>query len=127
MLFTQKEIDKKTKESADLEVKISKKNKEIKDLMRYYEVSSSGSAMLEYVMGAETLTDLIYRLSITEQISKYNKKVIKEMNDMIAENERVKKELAKKSDEMAALQKDLAKKLDSLNDEQANLGTEAKT
>ena len=42
--------------------------------MRYYQVSSSGSSMLEYIMGAESLTDLIYRLSITEQISNYNKK-----------------------------------------------------
>lgn len=127
MAEIQKQIDAKTKESAELEEKIKKKNQEIKDLMRYYEVSSSGSAMLEYVMGAESLTDLIYRLSITEQISTYNKKSITEMNNMIAENERIKKQLAKKSEEMDALQKSLAKKLDSLNDEQANLGTEAKT
>ena len=123
----QKQIDDKNNQSAELEEKIKKKNQEIKDLMRYYEISSSGSAMLEYVMGAESLTDLIYRLSITEQISTYNKKSINEMNDMIAENERVKKELAKKSEEMNALQKDLAKKLNVLNDEKANLGSEAKT
>ncbi len=127
MAAIQKQIDDKTKESAELEEKIKKKNQQIKDLMRYYEVSSSGSAMLEYVMGAESLTDLIYRLSITEQISTYNKKSIKEMNDMIAENDRIKKELAKKSEEMGALQASLEKKLTSLNDEEKNLGSEAKT
>ena len=123
----QNQIDNKTKESTELEEKIKKKNQEIKDLMRYYQVSSSGSALLEYVMGAQSLTDLIYRLSITEQVTNYNKKTINEMNDMIAQNERIKKELASKRDEMQVLQADLGKKLASLNDEQANLGSEAKT
>ena len=68
------DIDMKTKESEQLEKDIKNKNEEIKDLMRYYQISSSGSAMLEYVMGAKSITDLIYRLSITEQISNYNKK-----------------------------------------------------
>lgn len=127
MASIQKEIDEKNKQSAELEEKIKTKKEETKELMRYYEISSSGSALLEYVMGAESLTDLIYRLSIIEQISTYNKNEINEMNDMIAQNEQTKKELAQKSIEMESLQKDLAKKLDSLNDEQANLGTEGKT
>ena len=83
------DIDKKTKESEQLEKDIDKKNNETKDLMRYYQVSSSGSSMLEYIMGAESLTDLIYRLSITEQISNYNKKVVEEMNSMIKENDKI--------------------------------------
>ena len=87
------DIDKKTKESEQLEKDIDKKNNETKDLMRYYQVSSSGSSMLEYIMGAESLTDLIYRLSITEQISNYNKKVVEEMNSMIKENDKIKTEL----------------------------------
>ena len=96
---TEDSIDAKTKESEQLEKDIQKKNAETKELMRYYQISSSGSAMLEYIMGAESITDLIYRLSITEQISSYNKKTVEKMNAMIKENEVIKKDLAAKKEE----------------------------
>lgn len=118
------DIDKKTKESEQLEKDIDKKNNETKDLMRYYQVSSSGSSMLEYIMGAESLTDLIYRLSITEQISNYNKKVVEEMNSMIKENDKIKTELASKKDELASLQSELNTQVAKLNETKASLNDE---
>lgn len=117
----------KTNESVQLEKDIVKKNDEIKDLMRYYQVSSSGSAMLEYIMGAKSLTDLIYRLSITEQISTYNKNKIKEMNDMIDANERLKKELSEKKQELASLKSELQTQLIVLNQKQSKLSHEGKS
>lgn len=125
MASIQKEIDNKIQESVDLQEKIKKKNEEIVNLMRYYQVSSSGSSILEYIMGADTLTDLIYRLSITEQITTYNKKAIKQMNDIIAQNEKIKADLNKKNTEMAALQKELSANLAKLSEDQQNLGEEA--
>ena len=118
------DIDKKTKESEQLEKDIDKKNNETKDLMRYYQVSSSGSSMLEYIMGAESLTDLIYRLSITEQISNYNKKVVEEMNSMIKENDKIKTELSSKKDELASLQSDLNTQVAKLNETKTSLNEE---
>lgn len=115
------QIQIKTKESAELSKNIGKKNEEIKELMQYYQISSSGSAMLEYVMGAKSITDLIYRLSITEQISNYNKNQIKKMNDMIAENERIKEELTAKKAELAKLKSDLDKQVIVLNEKQSKL------
>ena len=120
-------IEAKTKESESLQQDIVKKNNEIKDLMRYYQISSSGSAMLEYVMGAESITDLIYRLSVTEQISSYNKKAIKKMNDMIAENDRIKKELANKKQELANLNSDLETQVVVLNKKQSELDEEGQS
>lgn len=115
------DIDMKTKESEQLEKDIKNKNEEIKDLMRYYQISSSGSAMLEYVMGAKSITDLIYRLSITEQISNYNKNQIKKMNDMISENIKIKEELTAKKSELVALKTDLDKQIIVLNEKQSKL------
>ena len=117
----------KTKESEQLEKDIVKKNNEIKDLMRYYQISSSGSAMLEYVMGAESITDLIYRLSITEQISSYNKKTIKKMNDMIEENKKIKKDLANKKEELTKLKSDLDTQVMVLSQKQSELYAEGET
>ena len=111
----EKEITNKTEESKKLEDDIAKKNKETKDLMRYYQVSSSGSAVLEYIMGAESIADLIYRLSITEQISAYNKRTVTKMDEMIKENDRIKKELATKKEELTKLQNELNNQVSTLN------------
>ncbi|MBR2712464.1 MAG: hypothetical protein IKE73_02010, partial [Bacilli bacterium] len=74
------------KQIAILNEDILKKDKEIKELARYYEFSNGESAYLEYLFSATSITDFIYRLSITEQLSRYNDKLIKDMNNMITEN-----------------------------------------
>lgn len=94
--------------------------------MRYYQISSSGSTMLEYIMGAESITDLIYRLSITEQISSYNKKAIKQMNDMIEENERIKR-INRKKEELTRLKSDLDTQVIVLNQKQSELDKEGES
>ena len=117
----EKNIEDKENESAQLEKDIEKKNAETEDLMRYYQVSSSGSAMLEYIMGAESLTDLIYRLSITEQISSYNEKLVDEMNDMIDENEKIKKDLESEKERLKGLKSDLETQEAVLSQKQSEL------
>ena len=118
------DIKQKEEESKKLTEDIAKKNEEIKDLMRYYQISSSGSAMMEYVMGAKSITDLIYRLSVTEQISNYNKKMIEQMNDMIKQNEEIKKDLEVKKQEQIALKSELDEQMVVLNKKQAELSEE---
>lgn len=115
------DIVSKTKESEQLEKDIQKKNEETKDLMRYYQISSSGSAMIEYIMGAKSITDLIYRLSITEQISSYNKKTIEEMNNMIKANDQIKKDLASKKEELVKLKEEQDAQVIVLNEKQSKL------
>ena len=114
-------IDEKTKESEKLTEDIKKKNEETKELMKYYQISSSGSELLEYIMGAESLTDLIYRLSVTEQISSYNEKLVDEMNDMIDENEKIKKELESEKQRLNELKADLKTQEIVLSEKQSEL------
>lgn len=118
------QIEAKTTESEELEKEIEKKNEETENLMRYYQISSSGSALLEYIMGAESITDLIYRLSITEQISSYNEKVIEEMNEMIEQNNKIKEELEASKEEQEALQKELNNQIAALNETKEDLNEE---
>ena len=103
---------------------IKKKNEETKELMRYYQISTSGSAMLEYIMGAKSITDLVYRLSVTEQISSYNKKTVEQMNKMIEENEQVKKDLSNKKEELANLRTELNTQVETLNKTKESLDEE---
>lgn len=124
---TENEIKQKEEESKKLEEDIKNKNEEIKDLMRYYQISSSGSVMLEYIMGAKSISDLIYRLSITEQITSYNKKMIKQMQDLIEKNEQIKKELTSKKEELSKLKSEMETQLIVLNQKQAELSKEGES
>lgn len=115
------EIVAKNKEIEDLGVKINSKDKEIKELMQFAQITDGDSFYLEYVMGAETMTDFIYRISVTEQLSKYNSDLIAQMNGMIKANEARKVELNKKTVELDQKQTQLAKDLQVLASQKIQL------
>ena len=97
----QEEIDASNKE-------IERKSEESKSIIEYYQVSNGNNAYLEYAFGATSITDMIYRLSVVEQLTEYNDKVTKELEALIKENNAKKEALAKKSKDL----KELSKKLE---------------
>lgn len=109
------EIDTLLKEVEQGKKDIKEKSLQIKEFYSYYQVSNGENLYLEYAFGADNMTDFIYRMSIVEQMTEYNKEVIKNLNDMISKNEKREVEIKKK-------QKDLAKKKESLNDKVKSLG-----
>ena len=69
----------------DLENQIEESNKEIekkkdqsKKIMKYFQVINSGNTYLEYIFEANSVTDMIYRISVVEQLTEYNQKVVSE-------------------------------------------------
>ena len=77
---TQKEIER-------LDNEISIKDEEIKDLVAFYQISSSDNFYLKYIFGADSFEDFIYRFSVAEQLTDANDKLVDEMNALIKENE----------------------------------------
>lgn len=110
---------------AQLNTKISEKDQEIKDLMKYYQFSNGESAYLEYLFKASSITDFIYRVSVTEQLSKYNDELVKEMHAMIEENNKNIAELQSKEKELKVLQKELGEKLVILGSQMDTLADDA--
>ena len=51
--------------------------------MASLQTTSGNSFYIEYLFGADSITDFIYRFSITEQITSYNEKLIKDMNNKL--------------------------------------------
>ncbi len=107
MIRLQKDID-------DGNEKIKEKNKEIKNLIKYSQVVDSKNSYLEYIFGAESFTDLIFRLSVIEQLADYDKKVTNELQELIKANNEKKEELKNK-------QSDLDKLKDKLSDEKSRI------
>ena len=114
-------------EIAKLNADIAKKDSEIKELMKYYQFSSGESVYLEYLFSANSITDFIYRFSITEQLSKYNDELIDEMNDMIERNKENIKNLQEKEESLKGLQQELKEQLVILGSQREQLGDESIT
>lgn len=110
----QKEID-------DSNDEIMKKSEESKSIIGYYQISNGENVYLEYAFGASSITDMIYRMSIVEQLTEYNEKVMKELEALIAKNEERQKVLDKKKIDLRALREQLEAEKERINAESAAL------
>ena len=101
-------------EIEELNEDILKKEEEIKEIIRFYQLSQGESTYLEYIFGASDFTDFIYRLAISEQLTKYNKELIEKQNKMIEDNKQKQIELKNQETELNKKQEQLNKELDSI-------------
>ena len=110
----QSEIKTLQQEITNLQAEIDKANIEIerktaqsKKLIEYYQVSNGENSYLEYVFGATSITDMIYRMSVVEQLTEYNDNLMKELQNLIEQNKIRQTELDQKQKDLNAKQKEL--------------------
>ena len=84
----QKEAERKQKEIEEYNEKIKEKSLETKELFQYLQIANGENAYLEYAFGAHDITDMIYRMSLVEQLTEYNDKMISELEEMIKANKK---------------------------------------
>ena len=96
-----------TNKIKELEEKIEKKKEETDKILVFLQISSGEKSYLEYIFKATSFTDFIHRISVVEELSKYNKELIKEMNALIKDQEELKKDLAEKAKLEEAARKEL--------------------
>lgn len=92
-------------------VEIAEKDAQIKEIINFLQVSSGESEYMEYIFGAKDFTDFIYRMSITEQMTDYNDRLIDEANALIENNKKKQEELTNKEKELKNKQEELSKEL----------------
>lgn len=114
----QDDIYKAQQDIAELNVKIKEKEEETKELIRFNQISSGENSYLEFLFGAKDMSDFIYRTSVVEQLSAHNKKVQKEMQDLIEQNKKKHEDLkelqVKLNDLTKKLKAELGKQISSL-------------
>lgn len=118
---TRIEIEQTEIEIEELNEQIVLKEQEIKEFIKYYQLSNGEPAYLEYVFGASDYTDFIYRLAITEQLTKYNNELVNEYNAKIKQNEEKTKALAIKQENLKSEQEKLSKKITNLGNEMTSI------
>lgn len=111
----QNDIEEARAEIAKLEVEIKEKGEEIEQLLQFLQISDGESAYLEYIFGAKSFSDFIYRTTVVEQLSSYNDQLIDEMYDMIEQNKKLQIQLTEKIKTLESQIKVLQSKLKSLN------------
>lgn len=111
------DIDRMNDEINKYNIEIKEKSKQTKQLFQYLQMSNSGNIYLEYLFGADSVTDLVYRMSIVEQLTDYNNKAIANLEKMIEENKQREKELKKKKEELDKKQVTLNLKISELEGE----------
>lgn len=100
---------------------IEEKELQTKKLVEYLQTAAGENLYLEYAFGAETMTDLIYRMSVVEQITDYNEQVIEELNELIEKSEAREVEINEKEKELTNKQAELEDLLVSLGEEKSSL------
>lgn len=103
----EKEIKRLEEEIAECEREIEKKTEESRKIIEYYQISNGNNVYLEYAFGANNITDMIYRLSIVEQLTEYNDQIMKELDALIKKNEESKASLEGKKASLQKLEKEL--------------------
>ena len=86
---------------------IAKKSEESKKIIEYYQISNGTNAYLEYAFGAESITDMIYRMSVVEQLTDYNDQIMKELEELIEKNKQQQTELSEKQKQLEKNKKEL--------------------
>jgi len=121
------DIQKLDEEIEELNKEIKEKDNTTKNLMYSLQTTNGNSFYLEYLFGADSITDFIYRYSITEQITGYNEKLIEEMNKMIEENEQKEIELGEKQENLKNAQVALESQINVLlraNEQYGEIGSD---
>ncbi len=100
---------------------INKKELQTKKLVEYLQLSNGENLYLEYAFGADSVTDFIYRMSIVEQMTEYNNKVVDELQSLITASEKREEEINQKEKDLNEKQKKLENLVESLGDDKTSL------
>ena len=124
MVNATKEQEKKEKEIDELNIQISDKEQEIKDLVVFYQASNSENFYLKYIFGAESFTDFIYRFSVIEQLTTRNNELVEEMNTLISQNEKKIVELDEKKKELTKMESEVKTRMSKLYENKSDYAEE---
>ncbi len=123
MISLSAEISKLKDDIVSYNEQIEKKKVETKKLIEYLQLSNGENLYLEYAFEAESTTDLIYRMSIVEQMTDYNKKTIKELEDLIEKSKDRQKEINAREKQLEGKQETLESLVVSLGEDKDSLSS----
>ena len=115
------EVKKLNEEIDNYKEEIRDKLAESKQIIEYLQVSSGRNVYLDYVFKANSVTELINRSYVVKEIVAYNTKVINEMEQIIADNEKRQKEIDKRKVTISNKESELENNIVALGEKKESL------
>ena len=108
-------------EITELNKSIAEKYEIIKRVINTNQVLNGEEEYLEYIFGASSFTDFIFRASVAEQLSRYNKELTDAMEEDVKAREKKQEEINLKQKEITDLQQDLKVQYAKLGEQASRL------
>ena len=135
------EIESAKQKVNEAKIKIEETNKKIgeveeqsKELMKYYQQIQDNNTYLEFITSSSSMTELIMRIDAVDKLIEYNQTKLKELEDLIKQNEQLQVDMIKYQDEQnnkineyEQRIKEINSNLIQLSDIQMDINTEIKT
>ena len=112
-----------TREIEEYEQKIKDKLKESKLVLEYMQLMSDRNIYLDYVFKAESLTDLINRKYLINEIMEYNNKTVDALEQMIKDNKKREEQIDIRQQKIDQTQKELENNVVKLGEKKNILQT----
>ena len=103
------------KEINESNLEIERKTKESEEIVQYFQLSDNENVYLEYVFDSDTLTDMVYRMAIVEQLTAHNQTIMEELRVLIEANNVKKASLEENKKQLGVLKKSLETERTKLN------------
>ena len=94
---------------------IEKTTKEMNELLRFLQISGGQASYLEYIANASSITELIKRFAITEQITKYQKEKLGVLETLIEEKKQLQIDLNERNKTLEQEKIELQNKTEELD------------
>jgi len=103
------------------EIEITRLSKETDELMRWFEISKGNNAYIEYIANATSMTDLLVRTAVVEQLTKHNNETMNNLKELIERNIQLQEQLRLRNIELENRIQTLRGRIDALGRERARL------
>ncbi len=117
------EVKELTEEIEKCEQQIKDKLAESKQVLEYMQLSNDRNVYLDYVFKADSITDLINRNYVVQELMAYNDKTIKDLEQIIEDNKAREEEIKIRKEKINATQAQLESSIVSLGEKKESLQT----
>lgn len=115
------EVNQLSEEIEQYKEEIKDKLAESKQILEYMQISSGKNVYLDYVFKADSVTELINRSYVIKELVDYNTKVVKELEQIIDDNEKRQEEIDKRQNAISKKESELADNIVALGEEKSSL------
>lgn len=117
------EIKELNSEIEEYEGVIKEKLTQSKQVLEYMQLSNDRNVYLDYIFKADSVTDLINRSYVIQEIVNYNNDTISDLEQIISDNEKRQDEIDKRQDEIKVKESELEKKVSELGEKKVSLSS----